>query len=269
MSKDLIVEWAQPYADAVGLPLAAMHLPTMLRGVLLWWSLQLLCAGLLPRVMPERFANMPQRTRVQWYIHIISFFHACFVSSLGLYYLFTLPADADVKWGHDYGIGQMYAISFGYFVWDVVMCFLYEGPSFVVHGVLGMISCTLVFVPFIMLEGLSVVIWELSTPFLDIHWLLDRLDKKGTRIQFVNAVALLVTYVGVRLVYGVYFTVRFIPTLWLPDGAHSRVIPLGFKLFYTFGLIAMDSLNYYWFIRMLRNVRRRFPGDQPKEVKQT
>ncbi|KAL4401556.1 lipid homeostasis protein [Malassezia pachydermatis] len=258
LNRAAIAEWARPYTEAMDLPYLSIHLVSILRAMLLWWSVQLLSHGVSPKLFPRSFANMPARTRTQWDIHVVSFTHSMVVAPLALYFWLGIDESTDRLWGYDYTLGQMYALSLGYFVWDVIVSLRYEGFAFVLHGVLGLVACILVYKPLFMFDGLGILIWELSTPFLNIHWFLDKLHLTGSRIQFVNALLLLLTYVGVRLLLGVYMSYSLITLIWTPT---HRTLPLGYKLLYTIGLPSLNVLNYMWFFKMVRAIRKRFPAE--------
>lgn len=257
VSHAALAEWVRPYADALNLSYLPAHFVTILRALLLWWSLQLLSHGLSPRLFPKAFATMPARTRTQWDIHVVSFVHSAVVAPIALYYWLYMDVPTDRLWGYNYSLAQMYSLSLGYFAWDLVVSLRYEGFSFVLHGLLGLVASTLVFCPLLMYDGLGVLIWELSTPFLNIHWFLDKLKMTGSRAQFVNAMCLVVTYIGVRLVLGVYMSYSLITQLWNP----ALVLPsLPIRMVYTLGLPTLNFLNYMWFFKMLRAIKKRFPA---------
>lgn len=48
------------------------------------------------------------------------------------------------------------------------------------------------------------MLYELSTPFLNVHWFCDKLGMTGSKLQLYNGIALLVTFFGCRIVWGTY-----------------------------------------------------------------
>jgi hypothetical protein len=52
------------------------------------------------------------------------------------------------------------------------------------------------------------VLYELSTPFLNIHWFLDKAGRTGSTVQLVNGICLIAAFFGCRLVWGNYQTVQ-------------------------------------------------------------
>lgn len=88
-------------------------------------------AFLAPRfsayLLPTTYASFPQRTKLQWNIHLTSFINSTFVSLAALYVLY---ADQDRlsetweerMWGYTGLGGMVQAFGAGYFVWDVQVC---------------------------------------------------------------------------------------------------------------------------------------------------
>lgn len=58
--------------------------------------------------------------------------------------------------------------------------------------------------PFLAYYGPRFLLWELSTPFLNLNWFFDRTPLKGTKLHLVNGIALLVSFFSARLIYGSY-----------------------------------------------------------------
>lgn len=47
--------------------------------------------------------------------------------------------------------------------------------------------------------GLNFILYSLSSPFLSVHWLLDKLDMIGSKMQLVNGITLLTTFFCSRM----------------------------------------------------------------------
>ena len=266
---DPLVAWLQPYADAYGMHHLPAHLPTLIRSTLLWFAIQTLSSQLSPRLFPKTFAKFNRKTRISWDIHIVSLVHAALITPLAARIwlkaretnalgLRTHPLAVDRLYGYDYETAQVYAIAQGYFVWDSVISILHEGPGFIAHGLVALVAFTLVYHPIFMYDGLGFLLWELSTPFLNIHWFLDKLGKTGTVWQLINAVFLLSAYVGARLTFGVYNSFSFFKFVVAPSKPHHPPIPMHLKTFYMAGNLILNSLNFFWFRAMIRAIQKRF-----------
>lgn len=154
--------------------------------------------------------------------------------------------------------------------------FCKKGPNLQspIHGKLTCIQR-----PFVNYYGCIFILWELSTPFLNIHWFMDKLNMTGSRAQLYNGMALLCSFFSCRLVYGTYQSVRVFRDVWFavqssPQMAslqkptmhfaneHSTV-PLWLSTVYLASNITLNGLNFYWFVMMVKAVRKRFePNDK-------
>jgi hypothetical protein len=150
--------------------------------------------------------------------------------------------------------------------------------------------------PFGNYYGLSFVLYELSTPFLNIHWFCDKLNWTGSRLQLYNGIALLATFLLCRVVWGTYQSVLIYSDIYTafkarstdpmsltleagkcegnstgfgyggPGGCELGELPMWLITIYLVGNTALSLLNLYWFNQMIKAVRKRFvpkkPGDQ-------
>ena len=58
------------------------------------------------------------------------------------------------------------------------------------------------------------MLYELSTPFLNIHWFFDKLGMTGTKAQLYNGLTLLVVFFSCRLVWGAYSSFNIYRDVW-------------------------------------------------------
>jgi hypothetical protein len=129
--------------------------------------------------------------------------------------------------------------------------------------------------PFVNFYGPTFILYELSSPFLNIHWFCDKLNLTGTKIQFYNGIMLLVTFFSCRLVWGTYQSVRVFSDVYnaltydpatIKDEPHSdlmgfagvRAIPLWLPACYLLSNLTLNGLNWYWFGKMIETLRKRF-----------
>jgi hypothetical protein len=140
--------------------------------------------------------------------------------------------------------------------------------------------------PFANYYGLNFVLYELSTPFLNIHWFLDKFDKTGSKAQLYNGILLLASFAGSRLIWGSYqslliyndvwkawhttapfgdkclaFAARNIPGLGLDVPVSCRILPAWLAGLYVSANTALSLLNFFWFWKMIGAVRKRFPDE--------
>lgn len=68
--------------------------------------------------------------------------------------------------------------------------------------------------PFVNFYGPVFILYELSTPFLNVHWFCDKLNMTGSTLQWYNGIILLVTFFGSRLVWGTFQSVCVFRDVW-------------------------------------------------------
>lgn len=123
------------------------------------------------------------------------------------------------------------------------------------------------------------ILWELSTPFLNIHWFLDKLGKTGSTIQLYNGLALISTFFSCRLVYGTYQSFLIFQDIWHTMGrtpdlpllvspetqpgmmsfvTENTTVPTWLAVAYLASNLTLNSLNSYWFFKMIQALYKRF-----------
>lgn len=137
------------------------------------------------------------------------------------------------------------------------------------------------------------MLYELSTPFLNIHWFCDKLGMTGSKLQLYNGIALLITFFGCRIVWGTYQSIMIYSDIYkgltmpapglanplsnegkcdsnlnssgyeVPGSCEIGDLPLWLVSVYLVGNTALSLLNFYWFTQMVKAVRKRFvPQDK-------
>ncbi|KIM30959.1 hypothetical protein M408DRAFT_38508, partial [Serendipita vermifera MAFF 305830] len=179
-----------------------------------------------------------------WYTRAVSMLHAVIVIPLAFQCL-QLPALSGSRervFGWDERVGFLHSIACG-FLWDILDAVLhFESIGFVLHGIACLTVFGLSYKPFLAYYGPRFLLWELSTPFLNLNWFFDRSPLKGTTIHFVNGLALLVSFFFARLVYGSYMSYNFYQSII----ANRADIPPTLFWVYTFGNILLNGLNWFW-----------------------
>jgi hypothetical protein len=127
------------------------------------------------------------------------------------------------------------------------------------------------------------ILYELSSPFLNFHWFFDKLNMTGSRAQLINGLLLLATFFCCRLVWGTYQSVRVYQDIWAalhhqpspssplrasdPEIMHFATVehvPVYLALLYLGSNLVLNTLNFYWFRKMIDTVRKRFqPSPAP------
>ena len=104
----------------------------------------------------------------------------------------------------------------------------------------------------------------------------------GSKAQLYNGLMLLFTFFSCRLVYGTYQSVMVFKDIWGAIGMHpsftsltsssmafattTSTVPFWLGSIYLASNLTLNFLNFYWFIMMIKAVRKRF---EPSKVSQT
>lgn len=259
--RDLVDKLVRPLALQIAkifdLPKFTPHAPVFFIS-LAAYTLVFLTAPHFSRLLfPKAYPTVSKRHIYGWKVHMVSMSHALVILPWALALVNTsMPAvENDKAFGWDERLGDLQAVSAAYFVWDTIESAVSgAGIDFVLHG----LACTIIYMigyrPFTAYYGPRALLWELSTPFLNIHWFLDKVGKTGTRLQLANAGFLLTAFLGARLIYGPYLSYDFLCTMW---SVRHEVSPFVTGSF-TLGNIVLNCLNYWWFGKMISAIQKRF-----------
>ncbi|KAF2447789.1 DUF887-domain-containing protein [Karstenula rhodostoma CBS 690.94] len=300
----LSIELTKPLSNELSLTTLPYHAHEILLGFLFYHFILCYLSPTLSRIVcPQRYNGFDKRTRLNWDIHWVSMIQALFVNAAALYVIFSDPQRKEMDWkgrlwGYTPASGMVQGFAAGYFLWDLQISSQYlsiSGVGALVHAIGALAVTCIGFRPFGNYYGLSFVLYELSTPFLNIHWFCDKLDLTGSKIQFYNGIALLATFFGCRIVWGTYQSVLIYSDIYTAmttspsdplvsmldegkcetnasstspgymSGCEAGGLPMWLVSIYLVGNTALSLLNFYWFSQMVKAVRKRFvaqPGSK-------
>ncbi|KAI3654270.1 hypothetical protein MP228_000989 [Amoeboaphelidium protococcarum] len=225
------------------------HWPTVVLSFAVWQAVMLASRRVSPLLVPQ-YAKLLRQKQIQWDIRVVAFLHSVLISALSLVVLNDEQLYRNRLLGYSYISGQVYAIAIGFFTWDLYICIVHYkdyGLGFLVHA----LSCLLVFLysmtPFAMYYGAVFLLFELSTPFLNMHWFMIKLQREGSKWYRVNGVLLAVSFFLVRIIYGFYMSFQFLRDLHY----HQAAVPLFHKTLYPLANVVLNSLNLFWFSKIL------------------
>ncbi|RKO84249.1 TRAM/LAG1/CLN8 homology domain-containing protein, partial [Blyttiomyces helicus] len=203
--------------------------------------------------------------KIDWAIHWVSMLHAVGITVAASFILNDPEMSADRIFAYNPYAGNVYAVACGYFLWDSIICLSYIrhfGPGFAVHGVACFIVFIFSFRPFLMYYGAGFLMFELSTPFLNIHWFCDKTGRTGSTLQLINGIVLLVVFFFARICLGFYNSADFYVNVY----RRRAEIPTELIVTYSIANLLLNGLNVMWFSKMLTSVVSRFrkPGRKGK-----
>ncbi|KAJ3025638.1 UNVERIFIED_CONTAM: hypothetical protein HDU68_006922 [Siphonaria sp. JEL0065] len=230
--------------DTLGVPLLEQHWKVVVLSTISWHVLFLLGRWGSNKYIPLYktwdkttglgvyiCATINKSIIVNGRIRFASFLNAIIVCALAFGILLDPVMYNNKLWSYTQYSGDVMAIILGYFIWDIYVSFQIGDPGFIIHGLSAFMVYFLSFKPFIMYYGAVFILYELSTPFLNIHWMCDKLGMTG--VSFYN---------------------------------QFEKIPLHLVVAYTSLNLVLNGLNIFWFFKMIDSVRRRFaPGGKTQK----
>ncbi|KAL2207148.1 DUF887-domain-containing protein [Sarocladium strictum] len=284
-----LAKTVQPLADWLQLPTLSLHIHEVLGAALLYtvifWPISPLVSGWLA---PKAYYAIPKRKRVNWDAHVVSMVQCLFINTLAIWVaLFdesrkTMGWEERV-WAYTESSAMVQALAAGYFLWDLIVTSMYLdvfGIGTLAHAVAALIVYSLGFRPIVNYYSTVFILWELSTPFLNIHWFMDKLGRTGSKLQLYNGLMLLFSFFTARLLFGTYSSVCVLQDLWMASNnavsMEKRIsvgmvhvtdgsrVPSWLMGSYLLSNLTLNYLNFYWFYKMIKALRRRFEPAQGK-----
>ncbi|EKM55071.1 uncharacterized protein PHACADRAFT_255411 [Phanerochaete carnosa HHB-10118-sp] len=256
---------ALPLARALDLPHLPPNFPLVAYSALGFTAIHVGVAPLLSRwLAPESYGKLKnRRARNNWNIHVVSLVHAVAVMALALR-AFNEPAlIADKVFGWHRTAEVANSVAVGYFLWDTIDALVtFTDLGFVLHGLACVVMYSLVFKPYLEYFSCRFLLWELSTPFLNIHWFLDKTGRTGSTLQLVNGILLLSTFFLARIVYGWHISITFWRVMFTRPV--RAAMPPVFWTTFLLGHATLTLLNLIWMTKMVRALRKRF--DNPENL---
>ncbi|RJE24575.1 hypothetical protein PHISCL_03106 [Aspergillus sclerotialis] len=264
-------------------------------------------------LLPRFYNNFNRRTKLNWDVHVVSLVQSTLINAVALWVMFTdqerkSMTSSERVYGYTGGCGLILALATGYFVYDLIVSTIYMkifGVGMFFHGVSALWVFSLGFRPFVNFYSPTFILYELSSPFLNIHWFLDKVNMTGSRAQWYNGMMLLFTFFSCRLIWGTWqsaavyvdmfkalsqtwyspssisevFQARASASLQCTDTsclrANSEVhkfaaytangIPTWLVATYVASNLVLNGLNYFWFSKMIETVMKRFREPAPAE----
>ena len=210
------------------------------------------------KYIPEKYAKLDKKKGF-YNTLLSSTIHALIVSSGTGYLLITGGLGNNPVYSKSpFGFAVM-QISLGYFLADFIVCLLDKNLrqdfGSLAHHVAGIIGIALGlfyqggFMFFIIFRLLS----ELSTPLVNLFWILTMLDRRDSPLFAVTSWGMLITFFLCRLapeywIWNILLTALFHPA--------SVIVPLPVRVWIFFNYIAFDILNIFWFWKMLKGAAK-------------
>ncbi|KAH8730749.1 TLC domain-containing protein [Phaeosphaeriaceae sp. PMI808] len=309
----VLVPYAEKVADYLSLQTLPLHFHEVAIAYAIYHTTNKHVAPILSRYFfPRIYPSFNARTKLNWDVHIVSFVQSVLICSMALWVMWADDErnSMDTKervYGYTGASGLIQAFAGGYFLWDLVITLQNMdifGIGMLFHAISALCVFFLGFRPFVNFYATNFILYELSSPFLNIHWFCDKLNMTGSTLQFVNGIALLFTFFSCRLCWGTYQSIRVFSdifraytagTVTLTDSSFGRLnnstivgnaafkydilhfadgqsVPLWLAAAYLASNITLNGLNWFWFGKMIETLRKRFDpplGTRRPEAKES
>ncbi|EGO53391.1 hypothetical protein NEUTE1DRAFT_92636 [Neurospora tetrasperma FGSC 2508] len=300
-----LAKTTQPWADRLSLPTLPLHVHEVIGAAALYTFVHVVVSPIVSNLFFSKYYPKHSRSKkANWDTHVVSLVQSTLINVLALWVMYADKERAAMDWeqriwGYTGASGMIQALACGYFVWDLgitLLNFDIFGFGLLAHAVSALVVYSFGFRPFLNYYSTTFILYELSTPFLNIHWFFDKLNMTGSRAQLYNGIALLVTFFGCRLIWGTWQSIEVYKDMWkavhsapTPEyiqsyynttsstidaenvmlfAAKPEPIPVWLALLYVASNLTLNTLNWYWFFKMISAVRKRFvPQDETKEEK--
>lgn len=190
------------------------------------------------------------RTLVEWRARADSMLHCCLITPISFLMLaFEKSLSGTVKsrlYGSTPLASAIYCFTASYFLLDLLLCICHHkiyGWQYIIHGFCSvLLYSAAVLVPYLQYYGFCFLLFEASTPFLNLTWYLKRFGYSDTSKQQVVTRALFaITFLIVRCMLGPYFSYF----VW-QDLLTTRHMPAFVRALYLAANITMNGLNFIW-----------------------
>ncbi|GLI72221.1 hypothetical protein PoHVEF18_000391 [Penicillium ochrochloron] len=213
----------EPYALALNSPTLTEHIHEVIGAFLFYQFIHsVVSPWLSPILFPRSYPALNARTKLNWDIHVVSFIQSVLINAIALWVMFvdderrSMSAGERV-FGYTGGCGLIQALAVGYFIYDLIVSAQHLsmfGIGMLFHAVSALWVFSLGFRPFVNYYAPVFILYELSSPFLNIHWFLDKVNMTGSRAQWYNGMALLSVFFCCRLVWGTWQSIVVYKDMW-------------------------------------------------------
>ncbi|KKY18346.1 hypothetical protein UCRPC4_g05028 [Phaeomoniella chlamydospora] len=309
----------EPLANKLGLYALPAHVHEVIFAFTIYHLIYTVGSPVLSNALvPDTYRKLNARQKINWDVHVVSFIQSVFINILALYVINTDPERKGMNaleriYGYTGACGLVGALGAGYFLWDTIISTRYLnlfGIGTLLHALAALCVFSAGSRPYLQYYGSTFILYELSTPFLNIHWFCDKLGLTGSKLQWYNGMCLLATFAGCRLFWGTYQSFRVYQDIWealsvpsttsiasaiqahaLESGtserifklsggqcvlgdpscaaaqseilrfiSHSQHLPVGLAFSTIASNLVLNSLNFFWYTKMIKTVLARFKG---------
>ncbi|KAJ1961825.1 hypothetical protein GGI12_003023 [Dipsacomyces acuminosporus] len=234
------------FFNTVGLPRLAPHWPRVFTALAFFQFVYVISDVISPLVFQKTWRRLTKVEKYKWNVRKASSCHAVYIITKALVIIANSRLRNDPVHGTDPVAEHAYAVTVGYFLWDMINTYSnidINGWGFMVHAVMSFGVYLLSYTPFLQYYGACFMMFEISTLFLNLHNSLEDTNCKDAVMYFINAMALVSSFFFARIVYGTMLSIN----VW--RGIANSAIPINPLVtnFVRIANLTLLGLSYYWF----------------------
>ncbi|KAJ5834395.1 hypothetical protein N7447_000421 [Penicillium robsamsonii] len=219
-------EWlrsfAEPYAIRFNSPTLTDHIHEVIAAFVFYLLIHAVLSPCLSPILFKSYNKLTPRTKLNWDIHVVSFIQSIVINAAALWVMYfdeerSSMTSGERVFAYTGACGLIQALAVGYFVYDLIVSIVHVrmfGIGMLFHAVSALWVFSLGFRPFLNYFAPTFILYELSSPFLNIHWFLDKVNMTGSRAQWYNGMALLFSFFACRLFWGTWQSVVVYGDMW-------------------------------------------------------
>lgn len=206
-----------------------------------------------------------RKTKLNFDIHTVSMFQ-CILSLVLVYPILFTPLSLNIATYYDPYSSLVSSLTMGYFMWDLCVClrhFSLFGVGFLGHACASLFVFYSTLRPFCQSWVGKFLIFEASTPFVNINWYISQLSRTSSKpvvpawFNVLNGILLIGVFFLVRIVWGFTAILLLLREMWkvwdqVPQWLLLSIIGIN---------ILLDSLNVFWLSKMIKIAKKLASGN--------
>jgi len=220
------------------------------------FSVQVVCARHFPP-----FNQLSPAKQLKFRSFSTSAIHSILASALCLALVVFPDTDieADRVYGYSLRANRVFSITVGFFLYDLYNCFPPGGCiqwEFIAHHLASAVCYVFVQFPFLAYYAVRLLLYELSTPFLNLRQILLLLGHTGTPTLRFAEKSFGIVFVLVRILMGVPLSALAFRDVYLlvTEGEPHSV---GIVAYFTIANLGLNGLNLHWLRLLIRTARKK------------
>lgn len=221
-------------------------------------------------IFPQNYGALTSKERQEWHGRVVgtTFAFAVMVFAAPEYFSPGPALAANHCLGRTPRSQMVSWMGVGFFSWDAIFCNIISPQQVAVrmHSVIGLLLMVFTLQPFMHYGLCFIVLWEASTPFLNLRMQLITCGKADTAAFHIANVTFAVLFIGVRWGFGLPGSYRwYVEAI---DQYHtgqcgdtdSWLLTVTFG-YYMVAPAMMNLLNILWGIKILQGVKKVIIGE--------